>query len=83
MGADAIKVERLGAEGLRKINPTLILCSASGFGQYSHYTHRGAFDNIGQAMSGLPWETDRDYGHPIFTPAPLRCRWSPARVCCG
>jgi len=70
-------------EEMRKINPTIILCSVSGFGQYGPYTHRGAFDNIGQAMSGLPWETGRDYGHPIFTAAPVADRMAALNAAIG
>ncbi|MCL0101851.1 CoA transferase [Dehalococcoidia bacterium] len=70
-------------QSLRKLNPTIILCSVSGFGQYGPYRQRGSFDNIGQAASGLPWETGRDLGHPIFTAAPVADRMAAMNAAIG
>ena len=46
--------ERLGIgyEQLRQLNPGVIYCSISGFGQDGPYRERAAFDLIAQAMSG-------------------------------
>ncbi len=47
--------ERLGLdyEGLCKLNPGLIHCSVSGYGQSGPYRDKPGFDTIGQALSGM------------------------------
>lgn len=40
-------------ETLSRINPKLIYCSISGFGQTGPYSSRGGFDLIAQGMSGI------------------------------
>jgi crotonobetainyl-CoA:carnitine CoA-transferase CaiB-like acyl-CoA transferase len=47
--------ERLGIgyETLRRLNPRLIYCSISAFGQSGPYAEKPGFDTLGQAMSGL------------------------------
>ena len=47
--------ERLGIgyDMLRGLNPKLIYCSISAFGQSGPYADRPGFDTLGQAMSGL------------------------------
>jgi crotonobetainyl-CoA:carnitine CoA-transferase CaiB-like acyl-CoA transferase len=48
-------MDRLGVgyEYLRTLNPKLIYCSVSGFGQSGPYAQRPAYDGVGQALSGL------------------------------
>ena len=48
-------LERLGFgwPGLSALNPRLVYCAISGFGQDSAYPGRPAFDTVVQAMSGL------------------------------
>lgn len=48
-------MKRLGIDYpvLREINPRIIMCSISGFGQWGPYSERIAFDVTSQAMSGL------------------------------
>src|SRR5688500_19810651 len=50
---------RLGVdfEILRKINPRLIYCSISGFGQTGPYDSRGRLELIGDAMRGIRRDT--------------------------
>ncbi|PDT83726.1 CaiB/BaiF CoA-transferase family protein [Sinorhizobium sp. BJ1] len=53
----------LDYESLRQINPRLIYCSVTGFGQDGPYAHRAGYDYIIQGMSGimdLTGEPDRE-----------------------
>lgn len=59
-------MKRLGIDYpvLREINPRIIMCSISGFGQWGPYAERMSFDIIAQAMSGMMSVT----GHPDAPP---------------
>jgi len=43
----------IGYEALRALNPKLVYCSISAFGQSGPYAEKPGFDTLGQAMSGL------------------------------
>lgn len=43
----------LDVEALHALNPRLIYCSITGFGADGPYAGRAAYDNVGQALSGL------------------------------
>ena len=43
----------LDYESLRLVNPKLVYCSITGFGQTGPYAHRAGYDLLVQAMSGL------------------------------
>ncbi len=43
----------LGYDALRALNPRLVYCSISAFGQSGPYANKPGFDTLGQAMSGL------------------------------
>ncbi|MEI2298391.1 CaiB/BaiF CoA transferase family protein [Ensifer sp. MJa1] len=53
----------LDYESLKRVNPRLIYCSVTGFGQDGPYAHRAGYDYIVQGMSGimdLTGEPDRE-----------------------
>jgi crotonobetainyl-CoA:carnitine CoA-transferase CaiB-like acyl-CoA transferase len=58
-------------ETLAAINPRLIYCSISGFGQSGPYASRGGFDLIAQAMSGIMSATGSDGGAPVKVGVPI------------
>ena len=59
-------MERMGFgyESLHASNPRLVYCSISGFGRTGPYAHRGGFDLVAQAMSGLMSITGEGPGCP-------------------
>lgn len=54
----------LDYDSLAEINPGLIYCSVTGFGQTGPYAHRAGYDYIIQGMSGLMSITGEPDGHP-------------------
>jgi crotonobetainyl-CoA:carnitine CoA-transferase CaiB-like acyl-CoA transferase len=54
----------LDYESLRQINPRLIYCSITGFGQTGPYAHRAGYDFIIQGMAGLMSVTGEAGGQP-------------------
>tara|TARA_B100001173_G_scaffold61680_1_gene51962 strand:+ start:19 stop:1134 length:1116 start_codon:yes stop_codon:yes gene_type:complete len=54
----------LDYESLSKINPKLIYCSITGFGQTGPYAHRAGYDYIIQGMSGFMSITGEPDGAP-------------------
>jgi crotonobetainyl-CoA:carnitine CoA-transferase CaiB-like acyl-CoA transferase len=51
-------------ESLRQVNPRLIYCSITGFGQTGPYAHRAGYDFIIQGMAGLMSVTGEPGGQP-------------------
>jgi len=43
----------MGYDAVRGLNPKIVYCSISGFGQTGPYRDRPGYDTVGQAMSGL------------------------------
>ena len=66
-------VDRLGVgwTAVRSLNPKLVYCSLSGFGQTGPYRNRLALDPIIQAVSGMMSVTGFPEGQPIMVGAPL------------
>jgi crotonobetainyl-CoA:carnitine CoA-transferase CaiB-like acyl-CoA transferase len=52
-------------ESLRAINPGLIYCSISGYGQTGPYSHKGGFDIMAQGLSGIMSMTGEKCGRPV------------------
>lgn len=62
-----LKKYGLDYESLKAINPGLIYCSITGFGQDGPYAHRAGYDYIIQGMSGLMSITGTPDGQPLRT----------------
>lgn len=54
----------LGYDELKKINPRLIYCSISAYGQEGPYANRPGYDVIAQAVSGMMEMTGDPFGAP-------------------
>jgi crotonobetainyl-CoA:carnitine CoA-transferase CaiB-like acyl-CoA transferase len=65
--------ERLGIgyEAMKALNPRIVYCSISGFGQTGPYAPRGGFDLISQSMTGLAAITGHEDEGPHRLPIPI------------
>jgi crotonobetainyl-CoA:carnitine CoA-transferase CaiB-like acyl-CoA transferase len=61
----------IGYDTLKTINPRIISCSLSGYGQTGPYRDRPSFDNIIQAMGGLMSYNGEDGRPPVKMGAPI------------
>jgi len=63
-------IEKLGLdyESLKAINPRLVYCFSSGFGQAGPYKDYPAFDDVIQAYSGMASVNGHNLGAPQFVP---------------
>ena len=61
---DGLKKYGLDYDSLHKINPELVYCSITGFGQTGPYAHRPGYDFIIQGMSGMMDLTGEPDGPP-------------------
>lgn len=57
----------VGFEDIRAINPGIIYCSISGFGQTGPYSRKGGFDLVAQGMTGLMSMTGEPDRRPVKT----------------
>ena len=71
----------LDYESLRHINPRLVYCSISGFGQTGPYAHLPGYDPLFQSMSGLMSVTGHADGDPGG--GPLRVGFSVGDITAG
>ncbi|MCI0548984.1 MAG: CoA transferase [Candidatus Rokubacteria bacterium] len=64
---------RLGVDHdtLSRVNPRLVYCSISGFGQTGPYADRGGYDLIAQGMSGIMSATGTEGGGPVKVGVPV------------
>ena len=60
-----LKKYGLDYDSLAEVNPRLIYCSITGFGQTGPYAHRAGYDYIIQGMSGLMSITGAPDGEPL------------------
>ncbi len=67
----ALERQGLGYEALRTINPGLIYCSISGYGQTGPYALRPGYDFVAQAESGLMAVTGEIDGDPERVGSPV------------
>jgi formyl-CoA transferase len=58
-------------DSVRAINPDIIYCSVSGFGQTGPYSQKGGFDIIAQGMSGIMSVTGEPDGPPTKAGIPI------------
>jgi crotonobetainyl-CoA:carnitine CoA-transferase CaiB-like acyl-CoA transferase len=65
--------ERLGIDhgSLCKVNPRIVTCSITGFGQTGPDIHRPAFDQVVQAMGGGMSITGMKVGEPVRSGIPI------------
>ncbi|MEM6913242.1 MAG: CoA transferase [Pseudomonadota bacterium] len=62
----------LGYDELQRTNPKLIYCAISGFGRSGPYAHKGGFDVVAQAMSGILSVTgEGQEGPPVKAGVPV------------
>lgn len=61
----------LGYEDLRALNPGLIYCSISGYGQTGPYRSRPGYDFVAQAESGIMAVTGETNGEPQRVGSPI------------
>jgi len=59
-------IDRLGLsyERVREVNPSIVYCSVSGFGQEGPYSKRASYDPVAQAMAGIMIATGEPEGKP-------------------
>ncbi|MEH7524354.1 CoA transferase [Bacillus sp. JJ1503] len=61
----------LGYEEANRLNPRIVYCSISGYGQKGPYAEKGAFDVTVQAISGLMSVTGEEEGSPVKSGVPI------------
>ena len=61
----------LGYDDLKEINPGLVYCSITGFGQTGPYAQRPGYDPLIQAMGGIMSVTGEPDGEPMKAGVPI------------
>lgn len=60
-----LKKYGLDYESIRTINPRIVYCSITGFGQNGPYKDRGGYDFVAQGMGGFMSITGEEHGGPL------------------
>ncbi|WP_227937904.1 CaiB/BaiF CoA transferase family protein [Alkalihalobacillus deserti] len=68
---DVVKKLGIDYETLKKLNPDLIYCSISGYGQTGPYKNKGGLDIMAQGMSGIMSMTGESNGRPVKVGIPI------------
>ncbi|HJT57477.1 MAG TPA: CoA transferase [Ktedonobacteraceae bacterium] len=66
-----LEKQGLGYEALKALNPSLIYCSISGYGQTGPYASRPGYDFVAQAESGIMSVTGEIDGEPMRVGVPV------------
>ncbi|MDB5828105.1 MAG: L-carnitine dehydratase/bile acid-inducible protein [Variovorax sp.] len=62
----------LGYDAIREINPDVVYCSISGYGQEGEWSRRGAYDHVVQALTGMMMMSgDSDDAPPLKVGFPV------------
>jgi crotonobetainyl-CoA:carnitine CoA-transferase CaiB-like acyl-CoA transferase len=61
----------LGYESVTKVNPRIIYCSISGYGQYGPLSHKPGYDIAAFAASGIMSITGEERGEPVKVGVPV------------
>lgn len=62
----------LGYDAIREINPDVVYCSISGYGQEGEWARRGAYDHVVQALTGMMMMSgDNDDAPPLKVGFPV------------
>jgi crotonobetainyl-CoA:carnitine CoA-transferase CaiB-like acyl-CoA transferase len=62
----------LDEKSIREINPSIVYCSISGYGQQGEWARRGAYDHVVQALTGMMMMSGDDpQGPPIKVGFPV------------
>ncbi len=69
--AGGLKKYGLDYESIRKINPSIVYCSITGFGQDGPFAARPAYDSVMQAIAGMMSMCGEPDGPPMRTPLPI------------
>ncbi|HEY4375236.1 MAG TPA: CoA transferase [Burkholderiales bacterium] len=66
-------IERLGLgyEAVKAVNPDIIYCSLSGYGQSGEWSGRGAYDHVIQALTGMMMMAGEEGDAPIKVGFPV------------
>ncbi len=71
MAPGVMKGLEMDYDALKKINPAIICCSVTGYGQTGPYRHRPSFDVVAEAISGAMSITGEPGRPPVRYGAPI------------